>query len=169
MTHSQAGAFGWLIADVRPQLVKGIVALEPTGPPFTSAEQKLMPNDHSWGPTDIPLTYDPPVQDPSELKLVDVPSDKPKIMPYPGKMQQEPARQLPNLKDIPIVIVTTEASYHSAFDEWTSRFLAQAGVKNTFIRLEDYGIHGNGHMMMLEKNNLEIAAFINKWITNNIK
>jgi pimeloyl-ACP methyl ester carboxylesterase len=37
VTHSQAGLFGWLIADVRPDLVKGIVALEPAGPPFKDA------------------------------------------------------------------------------------------------------------------------------------
>ena len=29
LTHSQSGAFGWLIADARPQLVKAIVAIEP--------------------------------------------------------------------------------------------------------------------------------------------
>ena len=31
ITHSQAGPFGWLIADSRPNAVKGIVAVEPTG------------------------------------------------------------------------------------------------------------------------------------------
>lgn len=35
ITHSQAGVFGWLIADRVPKLVKGIVALEPLGPPPT--------------------------------------------------------------------------------------------------------------------------------------
>src|SRR6516164_824497 len=34
LTHSQSGAFGWLIADARPRLVKAIVAIEPAGPPF---------------------------------------------------------------------------------------------------------------------------------------
>ena len=29
LTHSQSGAFGWLIADARPSLVKAIVAIEP--------------------------------------------------------------------------------------------------------------------------------------------
>lgn len=31
--HSQAGPFGYELADVRPELVKGLVALEPEGPP----------------------------------------------------------------------------------------------------------------------------------------
>jgi len=42
--------------------------------------------------------------------------------------------------------------------------LAQAGVKNDFVRLAERGIKGNGHMMMLEKNNLAIAAVIADWL-----
>jgi pimeloyl-ACP methyl ester carboxylesterase len=34
ITHSQAGTYGWRVGDVRPNLVKSIVALEPAGPPF---------------------------------------------------------------------------------------------------------------------------------------
>jgi hypothetical protein len=48
-------------------------------------------------------------------------------------------------------------------------YLIQAGVKTTFIRLADRGIHGNGHMMMLEKNNLQIAEVINGWLAETIK
>ncbi len=48
---------------------------------------------------------------------------------------------------------------------WTK----QAGVKNTFVRLAVHGIRGNGHMMMLEKNNLEIAAFLRGWEQANIR
>lgn len=32
--HSQGGAISWLIGDARPDLVKGIIALEPSGPPY---------------------------------------------------------------------------------------------------------------------------------------
>ena len=37
-------------------------------------------------------------------------------------------------------------------------------MKHNFIRLADRGIHGNGHMMMLEKNNQEIAAVMADWL-----
>jgi len=40
VTHSQARPFGWLIGDARPALVKGIVAMEPQGPPIQSGERK---------------------------------------------------------------------------------------------------------------------------------
>ena len=39
-THSQAGPFGWLLADARPKLVRGIVAVEPSGPPFEGASAR---------------------------------------------------------------------------------------------------------------------------------
>jgi hypothetical protein len=42
-------------------------------------------------------------------------------------------------------------------------------VTNDFVPLGGRGIHGNGHMMMLEKNNLEIAGVINDWISHHIK
>ena len=37
-----------------------------------------------------------------------------------------------------------------------------------FIRLADIGIRGNGHFLMLEKNNLEIAAVIADWLAKRV-
>ncbi len=51
----------------------------------------------------------------------------------------------------------------------TTQYLTQAGVTNTFVRLQDVSIRGNGHMMMLEKNNLEIAAFLQGWVEKNVR
>jgi pimeloyl-ACP methyl ester carboxylesterase len=34
LVHSQSGPFAWLLADARPDLVEGIVNIEPNGPPF---------------------------------------------------------------------------------------------------------------------------------------
>ena len=41
--------------------------------------------------------------------------------------------------------------------------------QNGKLRLENVGIKGNGHMMMIEKNNLEIADFIDRWIVKTVK
>ncbi len=65
---------------------------------------------------------------------------------------------------MPILILTTEASYHAPYDHCTLKYLEQAGVRPMFIKLADIGIRGNGHMMMLEKNNMEIAAVISRWL-----
>jgi len=51
----------------------------------------------------------------------------------------------------------------------TAKYLTQAGVQNTRMRLEELGIHGNGHMVMLEKNNLEVAALLQKWLEGHVK
>ena len=80
------------------------------------------------------------------------------------RRQVAPARKLPNLAGIPIVIVTGEASYHAAYDHCTSAYLTQAGVANDHMRLEAKGIHGNGDGMPGEKNNLVIAGAIKDWL-----
>jgi hypothetical protein len=51
---------------------------------------------------------------------------------------------------------------------WTSQYLKQAGVWNAFVPLDERGIEGNGHMMMLEKNNRAIAWVIHNWLKNNV-
>jgi pimeloyl-ACP methyl ester carboxylesterase len=171
MTHSQSGAFGWPIADARPDLVKAILAIEPAGPPFFNTDIVPAPEWfrdsptplRRWGLTDVPLTYSPPVKAPSEIAIVrEEKADAPDLVRC--WLQKTPARQLPNLQKIPILIVTAEASYHAPYDQCTVKYLNQAGAHPTYIRLADAGIHGNGHMMMLEKNNAEIAAVLSRWL-----
>jgi pimeloyl-ACP methyl ester carboxylesterase len=167
LTHSQSGPYGWLIADARPNLVKAVVGIEPAGPPFEGA---IIANGRAriWGPTDIPITYDPPEKDPSEIAVErEAKPDGPDL--FTCWMQKPPARQLVNLKSIPVMIMAAEASYHQVYDHCTAKYLAQAGVKTEYIRLQDKGIHGNGHMVMIEKNNLDIAKVVDDWVVQNVK
>jgi pimeloyl-ACP methyl ester carboxylesterase len=171
LTHSQSGAFGWPVGDARPDLVKAIVAIEPNGPPFFNVDNIGAPdwfrdapdNVRPWGPTPDPLAYNPPVSGPSALAIVrqEKPDDPDESRCW---LQKSPARQLPNLQKVPILVVTSEASYHRTYDHCTVKYLEQAGVPVQWIKLADVGIHGNGHMMMLEKNNMEIAAVMSHWI-----
>jgi pimeloyl-ACP methyl ester carboxylesterase len=167
LTHSQAGAFGWLIADARPDLVKGIIAVEPFGPPFRDAvlgDGRARP----WGLADIKLTYDPLVASPDEINIVQQKQpDAPDL--YACWLQTDPARRLPNLAHIPIMVVTSEASYHAVYDHCTVQYLRQVGAHVDFIRLERVGIHGNGHMMMLETNNMAVASVIVRWADSSIR
>ena len=167
LTHSQSGSFGWLIADARPNLVKGIVAVEPSGPPF---ENTIIGTGkaRAWGPTDIALTYDPPVKDPSEISVMrDEKPDGPNM--FLCWMQTAPARQLINLKSIATVVISAEASYHQLYDNCTVKYLNQAGMKVEWMPLQNKGIHGNGHMVMIEKNNLAIAKVIDDWVLEKVK
>lgn len=175
LTHSQSGPFGWGIADARPNLVKGILAVEPNGPPFHEASMtgppdwfKDGPLARPWGTTRGPLTYTPVAENPMDLGMTrQTAADGPELVRC--WLQAEPARQLRNLQGIPILIIVSEASYHAPYDHCTSKYLTQAGVKHEFVRLPDIGIRGNGHMMMLERNSLDIAALLQGWARKNIK
>jgi pimeloyl-ACP methyl ester carboxylesterase len=158
MTHSAGGPFGWLVAEIRPSLVKGIIAIEGGGQPFGG--------QNVWGMSTIPVAYDPPVSDPSEIKTKRVDAPEPGVTPY--LLQQEPARRLKNLQNIPIVIVTAEASFASPGNPGAIAYLKQAGVKAEELRLVNHGIHGNGHMMMIEKNNREVLKPILAWVDKNV-
>jgi pimeloyl-ACP methyl ester carboxylesterase len=65
---------------------------------------------------------------------------------------------------LPVAVVTAEASGHAAADRATAEYLREAGADVTEMRLADLGIHGNGHLMMLERNNAEIAGAICRWL-----
>jgi pimeloyl-ACP methyl ester carboxylesterase len=170
LVHSQAGAFAWPVADSRPDLVKAIVAVEPNGPPvyetdFTSAPDWFVDigAEKISGLGMVPLTYDPPLKPGQKLSFVrQEKPDAPGLVR--GWLQAEPARRLPRLAKVPILILVAEASYHAAYDHVTAAYLTQAGVPNDFIQLADLGIRGNGHMMMLEKNSDEIAGVIERWL-----
>jgi pimeloyl-ACP methyl ester carboxylesterase len=174
LVHSQAGAFAWPVADAKPELVKAILAIEPNGPPFHGLEFVGAPDWFKEGPialpygiTSMPLTYAPPVKDASELAIVEQEkADGPDLARC--WMQKEPARALPNLQKMPILVLTSEASYHAPYDHCTVNYLRQAGVKPSFIKLADLGIHGNSHVMMLERNNREIAAVIVEWLRQSL-
>ena len=76
---------------------------------------------------------------------------------------------LVNLAQVPTLILQSEASYHAGYDQCSVRFLRQAGVSVDFIKLDDVGVRGNGHMMMLEKNNHEIAQVMIDWLEKSVK
>jgi hypothetical protein len=49
-----------------------------------------------------------------------------------------------------------------------AKWLNQAGVKTTYVNLEDVGLPGNGHQMMSEKNSAGIAKFFMSWLEKNV-
>jgi pimeloyl-ACP methyl ester carboxylesterase len=145
MTHSMGGPFAWIAANARPNLVVGLLPVEPAGPPFGSLK---------WGIAAAPLAYDPPASDPSELKTTKVEPKEQGRASY--LLQAEPARKLKNLQGIPIGFTTSPASYHWPYDQGTVAFLRQAGGTVQHIELDTLGVNGNAHFMMMEKNNREV-------------
>ncbi|KAL4967392.1 alpha/beta hydrolase [Aspergillus stella-maris] len=165
ITHSQGGLYGWSWTDSRPDLIKALIQIEPKGPPF---REVIFSNTFSraYGLTSIPLTYDPkPMNQSTPLAMKTIPSEKPGEL-LECIIQQEPARQLPNLAKVPIAIDTGEASYHAQYDYCFIKFLKQAGVHAEHLDLGKRGIHGNAHLQFLEKNSDDIAALLHEWIGN---
>jgi pimeloyl-ACP methyl ester carboxylesterase len=161
--NSGIAASGWVVADARSKVVKGIVAVEPVAPPIENAERGASGPGRLWGLTNLPVHYDPPITNASELQTVrqDKP-DAPDLIPC--WIQKEPAHKLVNLQAIPVLNVSGEASYHRPYAHCIAKWLNQAGVKTTFVKLEDVGLPGNGHQMMSEKNSAGIAKYLQTWI-----
>jgi pimeloyl-ACP methyl ester carboxylesterase len=173
LPHSQAGAYAWLMADARPNLVKALLMVEAGSSPFYEIAFVGPPNyfkdlglEKPFGFTRTPLTYSP-AAGPNGLDIVQ--QEKPE---GPGLvrcwMQKEPVRKLVNFKEIPVLIMNAEASFEAPAAHCNHILLQQAGVEHDFIRLEDIGIHGNGHFLMHEKNNLEIAGVIADWMRKKV-
>ena len=76
----------------------------------------------------------------------------------------EPARRLPALEQIPIALVDAEASLFAHNGPATATFLEQAGCHVDRILLAEHGVHGNGHLLTLERNNREALAPILRWL-----
>jgi pimeloyl-ACP methyl ester carboxylesterase len=162
MTHSAGGPFGFYVLEARPKLVKGIVVVE-------GAQGSAVFGPNRWGLINLPVELDPPASDPSQVKMKQVqPTEadaKLGIQPY--NIQEEPARKLKNWRDCAICIYTSEASFITP-NPGAVAFLKQAGVHAEEIRLADIGIHGNGHLMMGEKNNRETLKPILNWLDKNV-
>jgi pimeloyl-ACP methyl ester carboxylesterase len=144
LTHSASGPVGWLVADRRPGLVKAIVAVEPMGPPFAD-----IPNigELAWGLTAVPLTWDPSVASPAQLRVAS-----------PGE------HRLPALAELPIVAVTGEASAFAAASRPAIEQLITAGASAELLHLPDHGVFGNGHGLIYEKNSDAALAPILAWL-----
>ena len=170
LTHSQGGGIGFDVAEDRPQLVKAMVTVEPGGPQIgnvnTANAQAGPRNPNSWGLTTRRFEYDPPAARPADLNVF---LEEKQERPDEARcwLQVEPARKLARWKNIRVLDISANGTYHRTYDPCIPKWLNQAGVKTDFVRLETVGITGNSHMMMLEKNSDDVIKFIVGWIQKN--
>jgi pimeloyl-ACP methyl ester carboxylesterase len=90
-------------------------------------------------------------------------------------------QELASLAKIPLLIVF--ADHHADAPEpfgsrWTTSMqqcrdfaasISKAGGDVTFMHLPELGIHGNTHMFMLDKNNLQIADLLFDWMDRHVE
>ncbi|MCR6671288.1 alpha/beta hydrolase [Devosia ginsengisoli] len=170
LTHSESGAYGWRVGDARPDLVRAIVATESGMVPFhdiqfiggsefyTLSDQMSRP----WGLTHGPLSFEPHLTDANELRAV--PHDAPEGPETVRGWVPTTKARLKNLSRLPIGIVTAEASYHRTFDYLTVEYFRRLGADVDHLELGRMGVHGNGHMLMLERNSEQICELLCRWI-----
>ena len=115
LVHSQAGQFGQKVAQARPDLVKGLVLVEPAGFGDPSRAEALK-NTH------ILTVYGDYIAQDSR---------------WPGMRK-------------------TQLALNERY--------RQAGAQVDVIDLPEHGIKGNSHMLMMDRNNQQIAHLIQDWL-----
>ena len=181
VSHSYGGLGALLATDGCPDLVKGHVAFEADQTPFGNYDAGTFGATtpvatRAWGIADVPIAYDPPVTDPSQLVRATVGQNQytdGKLSNYSCVLQAHTAAQKPrklvNIAKAPVLFLTTQASIHVLYDHCQVSYLRQAGVRVDFTLLEKVGIVGNGHFGMLEKNSDDIAHYFERWIRRTIR
>ncbi len=144
ITHSAGAPAGWLALNAHPELVNGIVAIEPMGPPYFDVPGfPALP----WGITATPLAVDPPVREVSELA------------------QGLEGHRVVGFDTAPVLIV---AGAVSAFGQGAgpavAAFVNEAGGDATFLSLADEDIDGNGHGLMFEANSERTIEPVLTWL-----
>jgi pimeloyl-ACP methyl ester carboxylesterase len=80
------------------------------------------------------------------------------------------------LKGIPVLVLFGD--FVSQSEVWSKRLAGckefaaaakTAGLEVDVIELPSVGMHGNSHMLMQDKNNLQVADWLAGWITANVK
>jgi pimeloyl-ACP methyl ester carboxylesterase len=173
LPHSQSGPYAYLMADARPDLVKGLLMVEAMGVPFYEIHYKGGTDFYKYeglekpfGLTRTVITYSPAAPE-TGLDIVEQEkADAPDLAKC--WVQKEPARKLVNLKTVPILLMHGEASFSAPTAHCAKRFLDQAGAAADFVPLASLGIHGNGHFVMHEKNNLQVAGAIVDWLAKRV-
>ena len=140
------------------------MSIEPEGPPFVNEIRGVSGEVvRPYGVTITEIGYEPPLAGADELRTAK--AEGPAAGLTGCTLQIEPARKLKNIAEVPMLLLTSEAGYHAAYDYCTVEYLKQAGVNVTWLNLPDIGVKGNGHFMFMELNNLEIAAHIDAWLS----
>lgn len=141
VTHSNGGPSGWLALDARPDLVKGVLAIEPNG---VSDELAQL------------LTFSPALTPGDKLMTERKPSEGQGLDPCSPQPEAN-LRRVPAFAGKRILFVLAPLSMFTPRLHCTVEQFTQFGANARLARLTDYGIEGNGHFMNEELNNGEIV------------
>ena len=194
LTHSMSGAYGWKLLERRGDRIHALIAVAPAPPgniqpttAVTGKEQNVIEVETAGSTWAIPLDTIVPVTDLLvKNKLIGDSRRFPMqaLETYAASLsgiapqlvlerQNIEGRQLTiestrSFRGKPILVVTgaDDRDHPRGEDEKIVTWLTGVGAKAEHAYLPDFGITGNGHMLMLEDNSDAIAALILRWLTN---
>lgn len=193
-SHSMSGALSWKLGELMGNKISHIIAVAPAPmgniqpkPKFIKRGRYYILETHSGI---IKINLEEPFVNSNEFvikKLIGNSKFFPRqyIKQYISSLQPTPPHlvferfnikgsqlkinNFSKYRKVKILVVTgTEDFDHpKETDKSIVEYFQKHQVKAEFCWLGDKGIKGNGHMLILEKNNLRIADLIFKWIMSN--
>lgn len=192
MTHSMSGALGWRVIEAFGDRISRVVAIAPGPPGNIQAQPRILSEtDDAIELQALELRFTLSKREPHyppmsfvEKKIVGegwrFPRDRiGETGALMGTIAPRVIRQRLNVggaqlkvsdfthyrgKPMLVVVGSHDIDHPKALDEGTANWLTENGAAAEFWYLPDFGIEGNGHMMMQEDNSDAIAALIGGWI-----
>jgi len=192
LTHSMSGAYGWRLVETHGDHIRGIIGVAPSPPADLEPEPPILERGDGYvvirrGAFERRLDLLQPTpfdEDLVENKLVGAGNQFPRhfMDAYKKSLGATPPRlayersniegsqiQITNtapFRNKPALVISAEhdRDHTPDNDGALAKWLGDIGADATYWYLPDQGITGNGHMMMLEENNADIAALIAGWI-----
>jgi pimeloyl-ACP methyl ester carboxylesterase len=192
VTHSMSGALGWRVLELYGQRIAKLVAIAP-GPPGNIQAQPTVIDENETRielqALELRFTLEKGVPHWSSQPFIEK-----KIVGSGGRFAREgiaataasmdvlaprlvwerlnvhgsqlKVERFDNYRGKPILVVTGshDIDHPRALDEATADWARANGAAAEFRYLPDFGIVGNGHMMMMEDNSDEIADLVVGWI-----
>jgi len=193
LTHSMSGAYGWKLGELANDKITHIVAVAPAPmgniqpiPKITDETNDGVTLNYLQKATKISLAK-PFIFDDNFIKGKLI-GEKNKFFPkdhletYKSSIQAIPTKliyerfnvkgsqlkidDITKYKNIKVLIITgdNDIDHSKEIDQQIVDYFTSNNIKADYCYLGDQNINSNGHMLMLEKNNLEIADKIIKWI-----
>jgi len=192
MVHSMAGAYGWRLAELHPDLVRAVLGITPSQPgniqpvtPVVSETDELVEIETFGRRLAIDKTrLNFPSAETVSGKYVGESRFFPReaLADYRASLLGLPPRIMAQRRNIagtqvrienparlaglPALVVTGTADldHPREVDEAIAIWLNAQGASADFCFLGDLGIVGNGHMLMIEDNSAAIAAILVRWL-----
>lgn len=194
LTHSLSGPIGFKLVEILPDKISELISIEPgllgnvqeESIPISENENSIKINfkgmDFELNMKEMSLPSQQMADRLSKNCTKRFPSDDKSIEQYISSLQAVHPQLLyerfnikgsqlsidsyERLSSTRLLIITgTEDPIHKDEDYKISEDIKNHGIKIDHFFLDQKGIVGNGHMMMLEDNNEQIASLIIEWLS----